>query len=290
MKRLLLSLACLGVVSSAQAVEVLSSIKPIQLITQEITKDTAESAALVDSNMSPHDYALKPSDVKRVRSADLVVWYGQDLEQFMGSLVDGQDNVLTVSELKNVDFRAFEEGHHDDHHHHHGSYDPHFWLGPKQAGSVAKAVAERLKSIDPENAAQYQENLDEFLLNLQKTAIQIETDLKPVKDQGYYVFHEAYGYFEDYYDLNHLGAFTVSPERKPGAKTLIQIKTRLKEGDVKCVFSEPQFKPAVIETVTRNTGVNQGQLDPLASDVEVKPGAYFDFLRQLSNSFTTCLM
>ncbi|WP_261833694.1 zinc ABC transporter substrate-binding protein ZnuA [Vibrio ishigakensis] len=289
MKRLILSLACFGFVANAHAVEVLSSIKPIQLITQEITKDTAESHALVDSNMSPHDYSLKPSDVKKIRSADLIVWYGPDLERFMTSLTEEQKNVLTVSELSNVDLRAFDEGHHDDHHHHHGSYDPHFWLGPKQAGSVAKAVAEKLQAIDPENSAQYQDNLKEFLANLQKTSLEIDAELKPVKDKGYFVFHEAYGYFEDYYELNHLGAFTVSPERKPGAKTLIQIKTRLKEGDVQCVFSEPQFKPAVIETVTRGTGVNQGQLDPLASDIEVKPGAYFDFLRQMSSSFTSCL-
>lgn len=239
--------------------------------------------------MSPHDYSLKPSDVKKIRSADLIVWYGPDLERFMTSLTEEQKNVLTVSELSNVDLRAFDEGHHDDHHHHHGSYDPHFWLGPKQAGSVAKAVAEKLQAIDPENSAQYQDNLKEFLANLQKTSLEIDAELKPVKDKGYFVFHEAYGYFEDYYELNHLGAFTVSPERKPGAKTLIQIKTRLKEGDVQCVFSEPQFKPAVIETVTRGTGVNQGQLDPLASDIEVKPGAYFDFLRQMSSSFTSCL-
>ncbi|GAM70517.1 zinc ABC transporter [Vibrio sp. JCM 19236] len=92
--------------------------------------------------------------------------------------------MLTVSELSNVDLRAFDEGHHDDHHHHHGSYDPHFWLGPKQAGSVAKAVAEKLQALDPENSAQYQDNLNEFLANLQKTTLEIDAELKPVKDKA----------------------------------------------------------------------------------------------------------
>ncbi|GAB7220653.1 zinc ABC transporter substrate-binding protein ZnuA [Vibrio comitans] len=239
--------------------------------------------------MSPHDYALRPSDVKKVRDADLVIWFGPELESFMSSIVQGQDNVLTISELPGLDLRHYEEGHHDHDGHHHGNTDPHFWLGPKQAGTVAKAIADKMIQLDPINAAYYKENLEVFMNELQLTTSEINARLAPVKDHGFFVFHDGYGYFEEFFGLNHLGHFTVSPERKPGAKTLIQIKTRLAEGDVYCVFSEPQYTPAVIETVTRGSDVNTGELDPLATDIEEKPGAYFVFLKQLSGQFETCL-
>ncbi|GEM78547.1 zinc ABC transporter substrate-binding protein ZnuA [Vibrio superstes] len=289
MKRLFLCLLSLSFVTSAQAIEVLNSIKPIHLITQEITKDVSSSSALLGTNMSPHDYSLRPSDVKKVQNADLVIWFGHDLESFMSSIVEGQDNVLTISELPDLDLRHFEEGHHDHDGHNHGNTDPHFWLGPKQVGTVAKAIANKMIELDPENAVHYKDNLEEFMSNLQLTTSEINERLDPIRGHGYFVFHDAYGYFENFFDLNNLGHFTVSPERKPGARTLIQIKTRLAEGDVYCVFSEPQYTPAVIETVTRGSNVNTGELDPLATDIDDKPGAYFAFLRQLSGKFETCL-
>lgn len=289
MKRLILCLLSLSFVTSAQAIEVLSSIKPIQLITQEITKTGSSSSALLGTNMSPHDYALRPSDVKKVRDADLVIWFGPELESFMSSIVQSQDNVLTISEIPGLDLRHYEEGHHDHDGHNHGNTDPHFWLGPKQVGTVAKAIADKMIQLDPNNAVYYKENLEAFMNELQLTTSEINARLTPVQDRGYFVFHDGYGYFEEFFGLNHLGHFTVSPERKPGAKTLIQIKTRLAEGDVYCVFSEPQYTPAVIETVMRGSDVNTGELDPLATDVEEKPGAYFVFLKQLSGQFETCL-
>ncbi|NMU07189.1 metal ABC transporter solute-binding protein, Zn/Mn family, partial [Vibrio parahaemolyticus] len=137
------------------------------------------------------------------------------------------------------------EHNHDHDGHDHGSHAPHFWLGVSQAQQVAKAVVNQLVSLDPENAAQYQANLKKFELELKDTDQQIKQKLAPVKNKGYFVFHDAYGYFEDRYELNQMGYFTVSPERKPGAKTLIQIRQKLSGEDVACVFSEPQFTPAV---------------------------------------------
>ncbi|MEK6213328.1 MAG: zinc ABC transporter substrate-binding protein, partial [Vibrio fluvialis] len=104
-----------------------------------------------------------------------------------------------------------------------------------------------------------------------------------------YVFHDAYDYFEQRYGLNNLGHYTVSPVRKPGSKTLIAIRKSLAENQAKCVFSEPQFQPAVIETVVRGSHAHIGVLDPLGTQVPVKAGSYFAFLHQLSDSYAQCL-
>jgi ABC-type Zn2+ transport system substrate-binding protein/surface adhesin len=69
--------------------------------------------------------------------------------------------------------------------------------------------------------------------------------------EGYFVFHDAYGYFEKHYGLTSLGHFTVNPEIQPGAQRLHEIRTQLVEQKATCVFAEPQFRPAVIEAVAR---------------------------------------
>lgn len=274
----------------AMSMNVLTSIKPIQLIANELVIESNSLDVLLASNTSPHDYALKPSDVRKVRSADLVIWYGHDLEPFLESVVAENEQVLTIADIPNLELREFEDSHGHDHHgHDHGSHDPHFWLGTAPSRSVARAITERLIELDGGNEQQYKANLAKFETNLEQTVSDIEAQLEPVQAEGYYVFHDAYGYFEEQFGLNHLGYFTVSPERRPGAKTLVQIRSALSEGKAKCVFSEPQFTPAIVTSVTRGSDVLVGELDPIGSTTAVEQGGYFNFLKTVSNSFYSCL-
>ncbi|MFM2608650.1 zinc ABC transporter substrate-binding protein ZnuA [Vibrio chagasii] len=278
--------------SVASANTILTSFKPIQMIVTELTQGVSEPEVLMNSNASPHDYALKPSDVKKVHSADMVVWFGPDLEAFLTKVIESNDNVIEIAKIPGINLRAYghEEHDHEAHEgHHHGSHDPHFWLGIDQVEVAAKYISDKLIETDPDNAMAYQENLDSFLIALEEKKQSIREQLAPVKDKGYYVFHDAYGYYEEEFGLNNLGHFTVSPDRKPGAKSLIAIKKTIVRENVQCVFSEPQFTPAVIESVTRGSNAKQGQLDPVGSSVEVKSGSYFDFLQQLTDSYTSCL-
>ncbi|MBY8067427.1 zinc ABC transporter substrate-binding protein ZnuA [Vibrio fluvialis] len=278
---------------SAWASDILTSIKPIQMITHELTAEVSEPDVLLSANASPHDYALRPSDVKRIHQASLVIWFGPDLEPFLEKVLSSHQNVLTLSSIPDLNLRAYSaeelEHGHDDGHHHHGTHDPHFWLGIEQAKQVAAAIAQRLSETDPEHAKQYASNLERFLQQADETDSAIRTQLADVKSVPYYVFHDAYDYFEQRYGLNNLGHFTVSPDRKPGAKTLIAIRKSLAENQAKCVFSEPQFQPAVIETAVRGSHAHIGVLDPLGTQVPVKAGSYFAFLHQLSDSYAQCL-
>ncbi|MET2953087.1 zinc ABC transporter substrate-binding protein ZnuA [Vibrio harveyi] len=274
----------------AHAVTVLTSIKPIQMITTELTEGVTAPDVLLQNNASPHDYALRPSDVQKVAAADLVIWYGHDLEPFLEKVVTDRGNTLTLSQIPGLSLREFGSEHSHDHDgHDHGTHDPHFWLGVETVQQVANAIAHKLAEVDPVHTDTYANNLKKFEVKLNATDSEIKQQLAPVKDKGYFVFHDAYGYFEERYGLNQMGHFTVSPDRKPGAKTLIRIRKTLGTGDVACVFSEPQFTPAVIESVMRGSDVRSGVLDPLGSEVEVKSGSYFEFLKGMSNSFSQCL-
>lgn len=277
----------------AQAKTVLVSVKPLQLIAYEIMAGIGNTELLLASNTSPHDYALKPSDIRKINQADLVVWFGPELEPFLDGVLANRDNALTLSHQAELKLREYSEGHHhdsDSHEgHNHAGHDPHVWLGPDQARQIALIIAEKLSLLDEVNRERYQANYQRFASELAVTVEEIKQQLAPVSDKGYYVFHDAYGYFEHYFGLNKLGQFTVSPERKPGAKTLIKIRKVLQSGSAHCVFSEPQFKPAIVESLTRGSNVKRGELDPLATDIKLGASSYFHFLKQLSDSYYHCL-
>ncbi|NUU68197.1 zinc ABC transporter substrate-binding protein ZnuA [Enterobacteriaceae bacterium BIT-l23] len=293
-----------GAVNVAKA-DVVTSIKPLGFIASAIADGVTDTQVLLPDGASEHDYALRPSDVKRIQDADLVVWVGPEMEAFMQKPVARrtEQNRLALSQLSEVK-PLLMKGEHDhdhdhgsdDHHaekrdgdHHHGENNLHIWLSPEIARLSAVAIHKKLVELMPEKRDKLDANLQRFEANLARTDKQVANELSPVKGKGYYVFHDAWGYFEKHYGLTPLGHFTVNPEIQPGAQRLHQIRTQLVEHKAECVFAEPQFRPAVIEAVARGTRVRMGTLDPLGTAVQLGKESYMQFLTGLAGQYTACL-
>lgn len=288
-KRIIFLVLSLWLSSPVWAMTVLSSIKPIQMITHELVLGVGQADVLLENNTSPHDYAMRPSDIKKIQAADVVIWFGYELESFMDKVTQNIDpeRLITINKIEALSLAHFDGDHQDDGHNH-GTLDPHFWLGKTVTLEVAQAITHKLSQLDSVNKARYEANLQRFIGMMDTTNLEINQRLKPFNRYPYYVFHDAYGYFERDYQLNNMGNFTVSPDRKPGAKTLIAIKKTLLAQPETCVFSEPQFQPAVINTVVRGTTSKLGTLDPLGTDIDVGDLSYFKLLNQLATEFERC--
>ncbi|MEQ4531419.1 MAG: zinc ABC transporter substrate-binding protein ZnuA, partial [Mixta sp.] len=153
----------------------------------------------------------------------------------------------------------------------------------------AVAIHQKLLELMPQSKDKLDANLEQFESELATSDAQIARQLAPVKGKGYFVFHDAYSYFEKHYGLTPLGHFTVNPEIQPGAQRLHQIRTQLVEQKATCVFAEPQFRPAVIDAVARGTQVRKGTLDPLGMGISLGKDSYVKFLSQLSSQYESCL-
>ena len=148
---------------------------------------------------------------------------------------------------------------HDDHDDH--GADPHVWLDPINAIVLVEEIKKALISADPKNKPTYEANAKSTIYNLNELIEEIDAELKPVKGRGYIVFHDAYQYFENRFGVSAIGSITVSPEVLPGAERIRELQNKVKELDATCVFSEPQFKPKLVTTVTENTNAGTGVLD-----------------------------
>lgn len=318
-KKTALALAMLGTTVVANA-DVLTTVKPLGFIASAITEGVTESKVLLPVTASPHDYSLKPSDVEQLKSAQLVVWVGEDLETFLEKSIDKlpKEKVLSLDDVPAIkaivdatekhdhDHKHEHHEHHDhkhehhehaheghDHHHDHEGHshdkDWHIWFSPEASLAAAEQIAARLSVQLPEQKAKIAENLATFKANLTAKNEQIRNQLSQVKGKGYYTFHDAYGYFERAYGLNSLGSFTINPSVAPGAKTLSMIKKNIAEHKAQCLFAEPQFTPKVIESLSKGTQVKVGQLDPLGAKIELSQTAYPQFLQAIADEFSQCL-
>jgi len=285
--------------------DIVASIKPVGFIASAIADGVTPVEVLLPDGASEHDYALRPSDVKRLQNADLVVWVGPEMEAFMtksaASLPEKKNlEIVQISGVKPLLLRGGEDDDHHDHddaehdhdeahHHHHGEFNMHLWMSPEIAKKTAVAIHGKLLELMPQDKAKLDANLQHFEAELADTDKRIISQLAPVKNKGYFVFHDAYTYFEKHYGLSPTGHFTVNPEIQPGAQRLHQIRTQLVEKKAVCVFAEPQFRPAVIDAVARGTQVRKGTLDPLGTDISLGKDSYVKFLSQLSSQYETCL-
>jgi zinc transport system substrate-binding protein len=173
--------------------------------------------------------------------------------------------------------------------HEHDETDMHIWLDPGNAKVLAAAIASVLADADPPNAAIYRANAERLRQQLDELDRSLEDRLATVADRPYVVFHDAYQYFEHRYGVKAVGAITINPTVRPSAQRLGEIHARLEELDAACVFAEPQFEPALVETVIEGTSARKGVLDPLGAALEEGPDQYFRLLTGLADSLIDCL-
>ncbi|MNK71081.1 High-affinity zinc uptake system protein ZnuA precursor [compost metagenome] len=286
-------------IGSAQAeVKVLTSIKPLQLIAAAVQDGVAIPEVLLPPGASPHNYALRPSDVRKVQSVDLLYWIGPDMEGFLPRVLNGRTlpNVA-VQDLPGMKLRRFAEDSHshaeeaDEHDHDHrpGSLDAHLWLSPVNARVIATKMAADLSAADPDNAVRYQSNLKAFDERLDALDARLKKRLADVQGKPYFVFHEAFDYFEDAYGLKHVGVFSVAAEVQPGAQHVAAMRARLQEVGKTCVFSEPPLRPRLAETLVAGLPVKLAELDALGGYTPATAQGYEQVLEKLGNDLAGCL-
>lgn len=349
MKKCLLA-SILALSLSAQAApKVVSSIYPLQQIANAITGKT--TGLVADSYLSPHDYAIKPSDARAISDADIFLWVGANMVPKLEHYAEKRDDhaiTITASELDDMilleghhhhhhgedddddhDHEAHdheehdtEHGHHDhddhdgheaahehehehehehddhdhdkhddhedhDEHSHDFAYDPHLWLSTHNAEVIAKTLAKSLIQLDSANQTTYEQNLKHFLDDLQQTRSFIMGNFESKPAPKFFVFHNAYRYFEKEFGIEHLGLIRLHAAQTPKTRHLSDLKKQLTESGNACLFREPQFDSAIVDKLVDGTNVRVDTLDPVGY-TSAKNGGYTTILKNISEKISHC--
>ncbi|MGE5267098.1 MAG: zinc ABC transporter substrate-binding protein, partial [Deltaproteobacteria bacterium] len=251
-----------GTASTGDDLAVVATIKPIHALVAQVLGEEGQPHLLVGGAASPHSYALKPSDARALNSARVVFRTSEEIEPFTRKIVSSLPKSVTVVTLADapgltlLDKRRGDTFEADDHGHGHGHgeakehndrsgsensavRDGHVWLDPDNAVAMVRAIAQALSDAAPERAGQFKANADKAIARIVALSKRIEADLAPVKGKGFVVFHDAYHYFENRFGVRATGAITVSPEVQPSAKRLAEIRRKIRDLKVVCVFAEP---------------------------------------------------
>jgi len=291
---------------------VMVSIKPVHSLVAGVMEGVGRPGLLVEGAASPHTYALKPSQVRALSDAKLVFWVGSNLEGFLAKPLENiskDARSVALSGATGVihhEFRELDEldgdpghgheGHkHDEHkegdhgHDHAGGDDPHIWLDPRNAVAMVDAIEAALTEADPANASTYKANADALRMRIGELESRIASEIATVKDRHFVVFHDAYQYFERRFGLEASAAITLSLDTSPGAEHVSEVARRIKDMNVACVFSEPQFEPKLVRVVSEGSSARSAELDPLGAALPDGPELYFELLDGMTRSMKDCL-
>jgi zinc transport system substrate-binding protein len=277
------------------------SIKPIHSLVASVMEGVGTPSLIVDGSNSPHTYNMKPSDAAMLEQSQVIFWVGHELEAFLEKPIEALgENSKTISLIdakgiakldvrEDANFPAEEEAEGESEHHHHDGADAHIWLDPVNAEAIVLQVAETLSNVDAANASAYKLNAEKTITKLQTLSTSLKATLAPTEGKSFIVFHDAYQYFENRFELKASGAISINPENPPGAKQIATLQKRIQEQKINCVFAEPQFDNKLVNLVLENSSAKAATLDPLGVDIAAGPELYEVLMRNLAQNLATCL-
>ena len=301
-------------VFAAETKGIITTIQPINALVSAVIGNTGKTISIIPAEQSPHDFKLKPSDVKVLQDGNLIFYVSNHLESSVTKVFKNLPKnikIINLMEESDIDHLAIRDNeawerhdHHghddhddhdkhgkkdDDHANHEKEDDVHIWLSPNNAIKIVKKVNKELNLYFPENSKIYDENASKFINKIKNLKEELVKELAPIKDKPFIVFHDAYQYFEKTFELNAVGSVALEGDIASSPKQISFIKEKIKASNASCVFQEPQFDTKLVKIVVEGTNAEIGTLDPLGVDITGDKDFYLQLLRNMSKSLKECL-
>ena len=285
---ILLTVAVLSLGAPAFAAEKLPVIATFSILGDMVATiggDRIAVTSLVGADQDAHVFEPKPSDVKAVAQAKLVVSNGLGFEGWIARLVKsagykGEMSVVTKA-IKPRKMAA--EGHEGHDSHGKEASDPHAWQNPANAVIYSKAIVSALSKVDPEGAALYQQNGERYIQAITEldTWAKAQFDLIPVAKRKVITSHDAFGYLGARYGIKFLSPQGVSTEGDASAKDVADLIRQIKRERIKAVFMENMSNPKVLEQLSKEANIKPaGELYPDALSTADGPApSYLKMMR-----------
>ena len=270
----LLLLLC-GCGSQEPQAQIAATTAPVYDFTTQLCRGTGLSVTrLVTEQVSClHDYSLNVRQVKAAEAAEVVVISGAGLEEFLEGIIDSGKTIdasLGISLLCPEEGHGHDHGHDDDHGHHHEE-DPHIWLSPANAKTMAVNICAGLSQAYPQHAAVFAGNLEALTTRLEELERYGNESLADLSCRDLITFHDGFAYLAEGFDLTILEAVEEESGSEASAQDLKHLIEDVEHHHLPAIFTEVSGSDSAARVIARETGVKIYALDmAMAGD------SYFD--------------
>ncbi|MFV9474804.1 metal ABC transporter solute-binding protein, Zn/Mn family [Advenella sp. RU8] len=292
-------------------IEVVASFSILADMVKSVGADQVNVVSLVPADGNSHEVELTPQDVKKMSSPDTKLLFvnGLGLDSwtdrllassgFKGKVIVASDGVkvrklgeASVDDEHEHDDHGHEGHEHPEqeneqeheHEHDHGEFDPHAWQDLANGQVYVRNIAQALTQADPENAALYAGNAQDYIKQMQALDEQVRKSMSeiPVERRKIVTTHEAFGYFADAYGLEVIAPLGISTSAEPSAKDISAIIRQIKEQQIPAVFLENVKSNKLQDQISKETGAKVGGI--LYSDALSKTGEADSYLGMMRSN------
>lgn len=243
------------------AASVLPSTQALALMVKEVSGQVNQP--LLPANVSPHDFSLKPSHIRRLQSAELVVWLGPELEPYLAKTmarIPAHQQLIISNGGSSVE----------------ASYGQHPWTSPAYLLQGINQLSQRL-GIKRDHST-WLETMGQLQVELARHVQQLTN-----KGQGYVIYHDGLDGFEVFFDMAHLASFTGADDQAPGAKRLASIAQLAQEGKVACILVDHEVNHKLVDAVL-GPEIKRIQIDILAAN----SASLTEYITRLQQALLSC--
>jgi len=239
--------------------------------TKKIVGDKYEVINLVPTGMEPHEYVPTTDEINGLYSCKLFIANGLDLE---GYLSDLDDTILDKTVIASTGIEAYTVS---------KALDPHIWNSIPNAIKMLENIASAVIEMDPDNAAYYQTNLEEYTYLFNALDAKIRLDLAGLSCKTLITAHHSFGYFAKEYDLTYYSICGLSASDEPSTSDLNAIIDMIKRDNIPTIFSEELESEDNVNVIKNETQCRTASLNPIGGITDTAD----DYLTVMSNNLIT---
>ncbi|HEY6637625.1 MAG TPA: zinc ABC transporter substrate-binding protein [Solirubrobacterales bacterium] len=251
---------CGGSGADSGRVSVVATTTQIGDFVRQVGGNAVDVHQILAPNTDPHDYEPRPDDVTTTADAKLVFENGDELDAWMGKVVDDSGSDAKIVDLgASVPVKLPGESSGPEA----SQYDPHWWHDPRNAEETVRQIATQLSAVEPKDKATFTANAAAYEAELKTLDAGIAhcVDSVPAADRKLVTDHDAFGYFADRYGIQVIGAVIPSQttQAQPNAQDLSNLADIVRSEHVKAIFPESSLSPKLAESIASQTGAQVGQ-------------------------------
>jgi ABC-type Zn uptake system ZnuABC Zn-binding protein ZnuA len=238
-------------------------------LARAVAGDRAGVVGLIPANADPHDYEVRPGDVKALADADVVIRSGADLDDWLADAIESSgSDARELVLIDKVDTIEGEQGHEQEAAAEEDAgedeeIDPHWWQDPRNAAKAVAAIEAELSAADADGAATYARNAEAYTTRLTALdrAVADCIDKIPAAQRKLVTTHDALGYYAQRYGLEVVGAVipSLSTQAQASAGEVDELVETIRRERVKAIFAESSVNPKLEQVVADEAGAQVGK-------------------------------
>jgi len=303
----------------ADQLRVVVDIPPVHGIVEGVLGSNASITTLISRGIDPHNYTMKPSHAAALSEADLIVLIGESLTPSLAEKLPSlasNAQIIELAKVSNVHLIAYEDAHedheddahhdddhhddhadekeqneheHDEHHddehdsHDHSGINPHMWLDIDNADVWAHAIAKSASELSTALTSDINANLAAF----EQALIGLKSEMQTLTAKPYSVSHDAFGYLEESFGIDHPQAVTNGMGLRPSPSDMANLRAQIEATPPACMIIDPNDHTALAYALAEEYSIKTVEFSQLGEIVEGE-NAYLILMQGAVTAFKTC--